>query len=118
MGGNRRSLRQDDEWVGVGGGKSDFNGRAVATDCHRLLPGFLIFASRPRVCHCESAVAGVYNRLRGLHRCFSARAYEGVVRDVEVAKDGQEECVMDSNAVGKKALEFRDNRAAHDRGHQ
>ena len=117
MGGNRCSLRQDDECVGVGGGKSDFDDRAVATHCYRLLPGFnLRFAAAS--CYCGSAVAGVYNGLGGLHRGFSARAYEGVVRDVKVAKYGQEECVMDSNAVGKKTLEFRDNRAAHDRGHQ
>src|ERR1700684_4039722 len=54
----------------------------------------------------------------GANRLFLLRADEREVRDVHVAKNRQEECVMDADSVRDDALHLRDDCATHDRRNQ
>src|ERR1700684_2997083 len=54
----------------------------------------------------------------GANRLFLLRADKSEIRDVHVAKNRQEECVMDADSVRDDALDLRDDCAAYDRRDQ
>src|SRR5271166_213786 len=55
---------------------------------------------------------------QGLRRLDDSRSLEAVVRDEEVAEHRQNEGMVNTYAVGKHTLDFRDEGAAHDGGDQ